>query len=109
MLTATSRLAFKVGKWTSDANFTLSICVSLISVVLSRIWNNLSTSRSDLFSCTDKRYHTNHKVMTLPMDCYLDVVGVLVPLRCEEGTPKAVRDKAAGKANSKITELKQFR
>jgi hypothetical protein len=31
------------------------------------------------------------------MDCYLDVVGGLVPLRFEEGTPKAVRDKAAGK------------
>jgi hypothetical protein len=31
------------------------------------------------------------------MDCYLDVVGGLVPLRCEEGRPKAVRDKVAGK------------
>jgi hypothetical protein len=27
------------------------------------------------------------------MDCYLDVVGGLVPLRFEEGRPKAVRDK----------------
>jgi hypothetical protein len=27
----------------------------------------------------------------------LDVVGWLVPLRCEEGRPKAVRDKVAGK------------
>jgi hypothetical protein len=26
-----------------------------------------------------------------------DVVGGLVPFRCEEGRPKAVRDKAAGK------------
>jgi hypothetical protein len=43
------------------------------------------------------------------MDCYLDVVGGLVPLRCEEGRPKAVRDKVDGKASSKITELKQFR
>jgi hypothetical protein len=32
------------------------------------------------------------------MDCYLDVVGGLVPLRCEEGRPKAVRDKVAGKS-----------
>jgi hypothetical protein len=31
------------------------------------------------------------------MDCYLDVVGGLVPLRCEEGRPKPVRDKVAGK------------
>jgi hypothetical protein len=31
------------------------------------------------------------------MDCYLDVVGGLVPLRFEEGRPKAVRDKLAGK------------
>jgi hypothetical protein len=31
------------------------------------------------------------------MDCYLDVVGGLVPLRCEEGRPKAVRDKVVGK------------
>jgi hypothetical protein len=31
------------------------------------------------------------------MDCYLDVVGGLVPLRCEESRPKAVRDKVAGK------------
>jgi hypothetical protein len=30
---------------------------------------------------------------TLPMDCYLDVVGGLMPLRFEEGRPKAVRDK----------------
>jgi hypothetical protein len=30
------------------------------------------------------------------MDCYLDVVGGLVPLRFEEGRPKAVRDKVAG-------------
>jgi hypothetical protein len=29
-------------------------------------------------------------------DCYLDVVGGLEPLRCEEGRPKAVRDKVAG-------------
>jgi hypothetical protein len=28
---------------------------------------------------------------TLLMDCYLDVVGGLVPLRCEGATPKAVR------------------
>jgi hypothetical protein len=35
--------------------------------------------------------------LTLHMDCYLDVVGGLVPLRCEEGRPKAVRDKVAGK------------
>jgi hypothetical protein len=28
---------------------------------------------------------------------------------CEEGRPKAVRDKVTGKASSKITELKQFR
>jgi hypothetical protein len=45
----------------------------------------------------------------VPMDCYFDVVGGLVPLRCEEGRPKAVRDKVAGKVGSKITELKQFR
>jgi hypothetical protein len=32
-----------------------------------------------------------------PVDCFLDVVGGLVPLRCEEGRPKAVRDKVAGK------------
>jgi hypothetical protein len=31
------------------------------------------------------------------MDCYLDVVGGLVPLRCKEGRPKAVWDKVAGK------------
>jgi hypothetical protein len=31
------------------------------------------------------------------MDCYLDVVGGLVPLRFEEGRPKAVRDKVADK------------
>jgi hypothetical protein len=31
------------------------------------------------------------------MDCYLDVVGGLVPLECEEGRPKAVRDEVAGK------------
>jgi hypothetical protein len=31
------------------------------------------------------------------MDCYLDVVGGLVPLRFEERTPKAVRDKVTGK------------
>jgi hypothetical protein len=31
------------------------------------------------------------------MDCYLDVVGELVPLRCEEGRPKGARDKVAGK------------
>jgi hypothetical protein len=34
---------------------------------------------------------------SLPMDCYLDVVGGLVPLRCEERRPKAVRDKVDGK------------
>jgi hypothetical protein len=33
----------------------------------------------------------------IPMDCYLDVVGGLVPLPCEEGRPKAVRDKLVGK------------
>jgi hypothetical protein len=37
------------------------------------------------------------KPVTLTMDCYLDVVGGLVPLRFEEGRPKAVRDKVAGK------------
>lgn len=58
MLTATSKLAFKVGKWISEANFTLSICVSLISVDLSSIWNNLSTSRSERFSCADKSFVT---------------------------------------------------
>jgi hypothetical protein len=31
------------------------------------------------------------------MDYYLDVVGGLVPLGFEEGRPKAVRDKIAGK------------
>jgi hypothetical protein len=31
------------------------------------------------------------------MDCYLDVVGGLVSLRSEEGRPKAVWDKVAGK------------
>jgi hypothetical protein len=31
------------------------------------------------------------------MDCYLDVVGGLVPLRCEEGRPKAVLDIVAGR------------
>jgi hypothetical protein len=31
------------------------------------------------------------------MDYYLDMVGVLVPLRFEEGRPKAFRDKVAGK------------
>jgi hypothetical protein len=30
------------------------------------------------------------------MDCYLDVMGGLVPLRFEEGRPKEVRDKVAG-------------
>jgi hypothetical protein len=35
--------------------------------------------------------------ISLPIDCYLDVVGGLVPLRFEEGRPKAVRDKLAGK------------
>jgi hypothetical protein len=35
------------------------------------------------------------------MDCYLDVMGGLVPLRCEEGRPKAVRDKVAGKGQQK--------
>jgi hypothetical protein len=49
------------------------------------------------------------RVAALPMDCYLDVVGGLVPLRCEKGGSKAVRDKVAGKASSNITELKQFR
>jgi hypothetical protein len=34
---------------------------------------------------------------SLPMDCYLDVVGGLVPLRFEEGRPKVVRDKVSGK------------
>jgi hypothetical protein len=34
--------------------------------------------------------------VTLPIECYLDVVGGLVPLRCEEGRPKAFRDKVAG-------------
>ena len=63
MRTATSRFAFKVGKWTSDANFTLSSCVSLISVALSRISNSLSTSRSALFSCTDNSCHTNNTDM----------------------------------------------
>jgi hypothetical protein len=43
------------------------------------------------------------------MDCYLDVVGGLVPLRFEEGRPKAAQDEVAGKASSNITELKQFR
>jgi hypothetical protein len=37
------------------------------------------------------------------------VVGGLVLLRYKEGRPKAVRDEAAGKASSNITELKQFR
>jgi hypothetical protein len=38
----------------------------------------------------------------LPMDCYLDAVGGLVPLlRCEEGRPKTVRDKVAGKGQQK--------
>jgi hypothetical protein len=36
-------------------------------------------------------------LFTLPLDYYLDVVGGLVPLRCEQGRPKAVRDKVAGK------------
>jgi hypothetical protein len=40
---------------------------------------------------------TNLPNKSLPMDCYLDVVGGLEPLRCEEGRPKAVRDKVAGK------------
>jgi hypothetical protein len=31
------------------------------------------------------------------MDNYLDVAGGLVPLRCEEGRAKAVRDKVAAK------------
>jgi hypothetical protein len=43
------------------------------------------------------------------MDRYLDVVGGLVPLLCEESRSKAVRDKAAGKASKTITELKQYR
>jgi hypothetical protein len=34
---------------------------------------------------------------TLPMDCYLGVAEGLVPLPCEEGRPKAVRGKVAGK------------
>jgi hypothetical protein len=34
---------------------------------------------------------------TLPMDCYLDAVGGLLPLWSEEGIPKAVQDKVAGK------------
>jgi hypothetical protein len=42
------------------------------------------------------------------MDCHLDMVEGLVPLQCEEGRPKAVQDKVAGKASSKFTELKQF-
>jgi hypothetical protein len=33
----------------------------LISVVLSRIWNSLSTSRSALFSCTDNSSVTQIK------------------------------------------------
>jgi hypothetical protein len=33
----------------------------------------------------------------LPMDCYLDVVGGLVPLRSEEGGQKGVWDKVADK------------
>jgi hypothetical protein len=37
----------------------------------------------------------------VPLDCYLDVVGGLVPLWCEEGRPKAVRDKVAGKGKEK--------
>jgi hypothetical protein len=36
-------------------------------------------------------------IQPIPMDCYLDVVGGLVPFRFEEGRPKAVRDKVAGK------------
>jgi hypothetical protein len=40
-----------------------------------------------------------HFLLTLPMDYYLNEVGGLVPLRCEEGGPKAVRDKVAGKAS----------
>jgi hypothetical protein len=35
--------------------------------------------------------------VTLPMDCYHDVEGGLVPLRFEEGRPKAVREKVAAK------------
>jgi hypothetical protein len=31
------------------------------------------------------------------MDCYLEVVGKFVPLRFEDGRPKAIRDKVAGK------------
>jgi hypothetical protein len=31
------------------------------------------------------------------MDCYLDVVGGPVPLRFQDGRPKAVPDKVAGK------------
>jgi hypothetical protein len=31
---------------------------------------------------------TEHHTLPLPMDCYLDVVGGLVPLRCEEGRPR---------------------
>jgi hypothetical protein len=34
--------------------------------------------------------------VTLPVDCYLDMVGGRMPHRCEEGRPKAVRDKVAG-------------
>jgi hypothetical protein len=41
--------------------------------------------------------HLRYTDSSLPVDCYLDVVGGLVPLRCEEGRPKAVRDKVTGK------------
>jgi hypothetical protein len=47
-------------------------------------------------SATDLVILLETEFSTLPMDCYLDVVGGLVPLRGEEGTPKAVRDKVAG-------------
>jgi hypothetical protein len=38
----------------------------------------------------------NEDFNSLPMDCYLDVVGGLVPLRFEEGRPEAVRDRVDG-------------
>jgi hypothetical protein len=47
---------------------------------------------NDAFSTTE-----GIRLEALPMDCYLDVVGKLVPLRFEEGRPRAVRNKVAGK------------
>jgi hypothetical protein len=55
-------------------------------------WTPIMLRRSLWTKCfvlkVDKATCCTHRAF-LPMDCYLDAVGGLVPLRCEEGRPKA--------------------